>query len=301
MVESHPQAFDSSSVETIRVVEDGLVAGLLGALVVAGTHLLADGLAGEPFRTPTVLGVLFVDGAAAAQNAKPSFDIAFRFTCLHIAGWVILGFIGSWLISVVEARPRLASYAFAGFAFAFITLLYAAGAFSVPGLPQLHLWLGTLVGSVAAAGYLAWRHPKVAGHIKRQNLTETTLSELERALEHEAADLAAYCYIAETFPSPVFAKMIEEKRARSALLRARCDKLGLAPSQNPETAHKWTAENLREALDEAITFEQRTIDFYDRFLAVVPELEIRNVFLRLRYHVLDTTISELRRAIETEA
>lgn len=300
MTETQSPRFDSDDVQPIVVAQDGLVAGLIGAFLVAAIHLIADLVAGEPFRTPTVLAVLVVDGSAAARDAEASVGTALRFTLFHVAVWLVLGWIGSWLVSLVDVRPRLASYVFAGFAFVFISMLYVSGAFSIPGLESLHLWLGTLLGSATAAGYLIWRHPKLAGHVKAEQLTETTRLELERALEHEAADLAAYRVAAERFPSPIITKMIEEKRTRSAMLRSRCEALGLPPSAEPETAHPWSATNAEEALHEALAFERATIEFYDRFLAIVPELQIRELFLRLRYHVLDTTIPELERAIDTE-
>ncbi len=301
MAESHSHPFESVRFKPSLVVRDGLVAGLCGALVVALAHLVADVLAGDPLRTPTLLGLLLNEGPEAALTAQGNIGVAFRFTCFHIAFWLLLGGIGSWLISLVDAHPRLASFAFSGFAFVFISVLYGAGAFTLPGLPTVHLWIGTLLGSIAAAGYLVWRHPHLAGHIQRERLTETTRSWLERALEHEAADLAAYGAIAERFPEPIFAKMVEEKKIRSEGLRIRCESLGLPPSESPEGAHHWEARTLDDALREAMAFERRTIDFYDRFIAAIPELQFRDLFIRLRYHVLDTTIPELEQALEASA
>jgi hypothetical protein len=293
MEKVRPNPLDSSRVRPAKVFQDGVVAGLLGALVVAVAHMIADVVAGEPLRTPATLGVLLAGAASEDAGA------VLRFTCFHIFGWVLVGGLGSWLISVVDAHPRLLPLIFGGFVAVFTSVLYVLGALSVPGLPPHHLWVATLLGSAAAAGYLALRHPQLARHVEREHLAETTRLHLERALDHEAAGVATYRAIAEKFPNSIFAKRIEEKEARWAMLRSRCDDLGLPPTELPESAHQWTATTLDEALREAIVFERRTIDFYDRFLAAAFELQIRELFVRLRYDVLETSLPELEREIET--
>jgi hypothetical protein len=300
-VELDPLVTDVNHVDPARVLRDGIAAGLLGALVVAATHLVADAVAGEPLRTPTVLGVLLTDGASAAAETTASTSIALRFTGFHIAAWLALGCIGSWLISLVDAHPRLASVVFSGFAVVYASVLYVSGGFSVLGLPPVHLWLGTLLGPIAAAGYLAWRHPFLARHIEREHLTETEREMLERALEHEAADLASYRVVSREFPAPVFASILEEKRTRAQELREQCEALGLPPSSDPETAHPWKATSFHEALREALDFERQTLAFYDRCLAVGPEVRIRTLFLHLRDHTFDTTLPELERALAADS
>ena len=157
-----------------------------------------------------------------------------------------------------------------------------------------------LLGSAAAGVWLLRRHPWLARHIEREHLTEGTRVDLERAFDREAADLFAYQSIAARFPDSIFADLVEAKRARSAMLHSRCQELGLPATEFPETAHEWEATTLDGAYREALAFERITIDFYDRFLAAVSEMQIRELFLRLRCEVLDETIPQLERAIESE-
>lgn len=295
-IPTSPARASDDSFRPADMLKDGLVAGLTGALVVAAAHGVADVVAGEPLRTPTTLGVLLGQGGAAAR-AVPEIEVAFRFTVLHMLVWAALGIAASALISWVDSRPRFASAAFAGFAFVFISASYVAGAFSVEGLPPLHLWVGTLLGSGSAAAYLAWRHPQLALHIEREHMTQTTLGEIERALALEASGCAALERAAERFPGSPAATIATGKRGHVMILARLADELGLEQPEDGSPA--WSAEGLEDSLRAALAHEREMVDLYDRFLAVVPEMRIREAFVRLRYHSEDETIRKLEEALDT--
>lgn len=301
MSENAAAGGDGAAIRLLPLVQDGLVAGLLGAFAVALSHLVADSLAGSPLHTPSVLGVLLADGAEAARNAPPDVESAFRFTCIHIAVWVALGIGASSLVSLVDTRPRFASVVFASLTFFFVSLTYVAGGFSVPGLRPLHLWLGTVVGAAVSAGYLVWRHPKLVPHIEREHLTETTRRELARALAHETAGHAAYQAAAARFPDSALRGLLEEKQGRLEMLRQLVAGLDLAPGEPEEAQLAWQAETPEKAVVAALAFERETIALYDRYLAAVPEMKVRDVFLRLRYHALDSTIPKLEQTRTPDA
>ena len=296
MSESAAAGRSNGGMRLLPLVQDGLVAGLLGAFAVALSHLVADALAGSPLRTPSVLGALLAGGVEAARAASPDLESAFRFTCIHIAVWVALGIAASSLVSLVDTRPRFASAVFASFVFFFVSLTYVSGGFSVPGLEPLHLWVGTLLGSGAAAGYLVWRHPKLVPHIAREHLTDTTRRELIRALAHEAAGHAAYRAAAERFPESTLPRLVAEKLGRVEILREIVGELDLAVGRSPGPEPAWRADTAEAALHAALAFERETIALYDRYLAAVPETKVRDIFLRLRYHALDSTIPKLEEA-----
>lgn len=285
---------DSNRVHPLRVLQDGLFAGLVGAFVVAGVHFVADLVLAEPLRTPTALGALLVDGPNAARGAVPDLGLAFRFTCLHMAAWVLLGIAGSYLTSLVDAHPKRAPLVFGGFSFFFISLLYVSGAFSVPGLEPLHLWAGTLLGAAAAATVLVWRHPMLSGNLEREHLTPTTRAEIERALVHEIGAWKAYRAASERFSDPRLEGVALEKSERVELLRGLVRDLGLEEADALEIEPAWSAETAGEARERAIASERETVAFYDRFLAVVPEIDIRDVFMHLRQHPVNATIPELQ-------
>lgn len=296
MSEGIGPAAEASSPRPSEVVRDGVVAGLIGAGVVAVAHGAADALSGELLRTPTVLGALLTEGAAAARAATPDPELALEFTGLHVAVWLVLGIAGSGLITLVDTRPKLASLVFGTFAFVFISLSYLSGAYAIPGLGAMHLWVGTLLGSAAAAGYLSWRHPQLAAHIEGVRLTGTTRSEIERALALETSGCAAFEAAAAAFPDSPLERVLEEKRGHVLILSKLVTDLGLQTPTDPRPA--WQADSADAAMRAAIAHERELVDLYDRFLAGVPELHIRDVFLRLRFHAVDSTIAQLERALE---
>lgn len=282
----------------VPVLRDGLVAGFIGAAVVAVAHGIADLAAGDLLRTPSLLGVLVSEGVEAARMAQPDVAVAIRFTGLHLVVWAVLGVVGSLLISIVDSRPKLASVVFTGFAFVFISASYLAGAFSIPGLGPLHLWIGTLLGSAGAAAYLGWRHPHLAGHIQREHLTDNTLREISRALALETRSAAAFVAAAERFPESALARIVDAKRGHVKILQKLADDLGIERPARGEPA--WAASDVPAAIRAAIAHEREVVDLYDRFLAVVPEVRIRDVFLRLRYHAVDQILPQLQKALDEQ-
>jgi len=290
---------DTRRVQPLAVLQDGLVAGLLGAFAVALVHLVADAAAGAPLRTPTILGRV-VFGGLGPEGAQPDVAMAFWFTCVHIGVWVAAGTFGSWLISLVDAHPRLLAAVFGAFAFGFITLLYATGAFQIPGLPPLHLWTGTLVGSAAAAAYLLFRHPHLAAHVEREGLTPTTVAELLRALRHERQVVEAYESAARQHPLPLLARILAEKRARVQTLEALTEQLDLVRRAPHDDGLHLTAGCQHGLLRAAVELERRTLELYDELLVATPELDIRNVFLRLRYQVADGALPQLEAAVRDD-
>src|ERR1051326_324469 len=107
-VRSSPQT-SSSSVDT-RIYQEGIVAGVLGALTVALWFLVVDMMHGRPFYTPTVLGqVLFGRGVwpATLETLPPSFEMVAMFTWVHVLAFVGVAVVAAYLIAVAEQHPSL--------------------------------------------------------------------------------------------------------------------------------------------------------------------------------------------------
>ena len=76
----------SSTADSARIYQEGLVAGLIGAATVALWFLILDTVNGRPLSTPTLLGTaLFRRGAAlAAPETLPvSLEMVAMFTWVH--------------------------------------------------------------------------------------------------------------------------------------------------------------------------------------------------------------------------
>src|SRR5438034_297894 len=107
-VRSSPQA--SSSIVDTRIYQEGIVAGVLGALTVALWFLVVDMMHGRPFYTPTVLGqALFGRGVwpATLETMPPSLDMVLMFSWVHGLAFVVIGVVAAYLIAVAERNPSL--------------------------------------------------------------------------------------------------------------------------------------------------------------------------------------------------
>jgi hypothetical protein len=162
---SSPQL--SASGVDARVYQEGIVAGVLGALSIALWFFVVDALHGRPFYTPTVLGTaLFGRGAwpATLETMPASFEMVAMFTWVHVLAFVVLGVVVALLIAVVERHPSL------GFGIVLLFVILEA-CFTVAAMivaePVLRAltWPAILVANFLAAsviaGYFWLRHPTI--------------------------------------------------------------------------------------------------------------------------------------------
>jgi hypothetical protein len=155
------------AVDTARVYQEGILAGILGAFTVALWFLVLDTAHGRPFYTPTVLGTaLFGRGVwpGTLETLPPSLDMVAMFTWVHFLAFVVVGVVASRLIAVAERNPSL------GFGFVLLFVILEAcftAAMMIVAAPVLRAltWPAILgANSLAAAvmaGYFWLRHPSV--------------------------------------------------------------------------------------------------------------------------------------------
>src|SRR3990167_6558522 len=131
------------------VLREGVVAGLLGAVVVAVWFLLIDAIEGEVFRTPRLLGtgILGQTGALAAILA---------YSAVHGLAFVAVGIVGALLIAGAERQPL--------FVFALVIFFTAFGGFFFGAvviaakwvLDEIAGWTVFLANLLAAAAMLTY-------------------------------------------------------------------------------------------------------------------------------------------------
>ena len=73
------------------VVREGIVAGLIGAAVVAVWFFVFDLLRGRPFLTPTLLGSLVFFGVKTPTGLDPALGPILGYTVLHGLAWGVRG------------------------------------------------------------------------------------------------------------------------------------------------------------------------------------------------------------------
>jgi len=153
------------AVDTARLYQEGLVAGIIGALTVALWFLVVDVVHGRPLYTPTVLGTALFGRTTAMgpYDALPvSMDMVLMFTWVHGLAFAAIGGVASRLLAVAERNPSigfgvLLLFVVFEFGFTVTAMLFAA-----PVLKAL-TWPAVLVANLLAAaamgGYFWLRHP----------------------------------------------------------------------------------------------------------------------------------------------
>ena len=148
-----------------RVYQDGIIAGILGALAVALWFLIFDSARGRPFYTPSILGTaLFGRGASLAPlEATPvSMDMVLMFTWVHGLVFAALGGIAAWLLAVAERSPHVGFgiiLLFVVFEACFTMAAYLLAAPILHALTWPAVVIANLLAAAVMAGYLWWRHP----------------------------------------------------------------------------------------------------------------------------------------------
>ena len=151
--------------DSTRVYQDGIIAGILGALAVALWFLIFDSARGRPFYTPSILGTaLFGRGASLASlEATPvSMDMVLMFTWVHGLVFAALGGIAAWLLAVAERSPHVGFgiiLLFVVFEACFTMAAYLLAAPILHALTWPAVVIANLLAAAVMAGYLWWRHP----------------------------------------------------------------------------------------------------------------------------------------------
>ena len=152
---------------TVSLYQEGMIAGVLGALAVAVWFLVLDSLSGRPFWTPTVLGTaIFRRGAGldAAATLPPSFEMVLMFSWIHGMVFAGLGGLAARLLGYVDEHPSAGFgvlLLFVIFQFGFIAV---ATVFAEPVLRALSAWsilVANLLAAAAMTGFLWRRHPSL--------------------------------------------------------------------------------------------------------------------------------------------
>lgn len=82
------------------VVREGVIAGLIGAVIVAVWFFAIDAIQGEPLRTPRLLGMSLL------REASPSAAL-WLYSLVHGVAFVLFGVVGAFLIAGAERQPFL--------------------------------------------------------------------------------------------------------------------------------------------------------------------------------------------------
>ncbi len=147
-----------------RISEDGILAGILGAVVVAVWYLIIDMVTrGVPFFTPSLLGQVAFAGVEASEVAEVDGAALFAYTGLHGLLFLTAGLGLAWMFMQFERNPQFGLI----FLLLFVTfeaILWGVGVSILPGLAGVVGAWSILVANLASAAvmflFLLRRHPR---------------------------------------------------------------------------------------------------------------------------------------------
>jgi hypothetical protein len=152
----------------IGVAREGIIAGLIGAVIVAVWFMVSDVIAGNPFHTPALLGAIIFNGMSQPSSFAVTAALVLGYTGLHFFAFIMFGIAASITMYASEREPLVAlgvvvlflwfELCFAGF----LTFLDQAA------VQQLGWWNIAGGNIVALAAIIAWyehRHPRVVPRI----------------------------------------------------------------------------------------------------------------------------------------
>ena len=151
------------------ILEDGVLAGIIGAIVVAVWFLVLDTARGRILYTPTLIGSVLFLGEPAGEVSGANGLIVFAYTGLHGVLFLIGGIVTAWMFSQFERNPQF------GMLLLLLFVLFESVVFSFEAaiVPTLVGAMGTvtvatanLLAAVAMFWFLLHRHPTALARLR---------------------------------------------------------------------------------------------------------------------------------------
>lgn len=146
-------------------VREGLIAGLLGAVIVAAWYFAFDAAAGRPFHTPNALGKVFFLGDVRPGDREVVPAIVAGYTVLHVTAFALAGIAMAFLVHLATRNLGLRMGLWMGIVVAFSLFCGLSYMLTTATGERVPLWsvIGGSLAAVAAMGWYLWRgHPGLA-------------------------------------------------------------------------------------------------------------------------------------------
>jgi hypothetical protein len=137
------------------VLREGIVAGVIGAAVVAVWFFVFDLLRGRPFLTPTLLGSFVFFGVDTPVGLEPALGPILGYTVLHGLAFVAFGIVAATMMAMSEREPSL----FVAFVILFAAFeVFFFGVLSIvsDAMQAALVWWAVLVGNLLASIAMLW-------------------------------------------------------------------------------------------------------------------------------------------------
>ncbi len=155
------------------LLHDGVIAGLIGAAVIAAWFFIVDAVSGRPFFTPATLGHGLLDVLGKPAQDDSTLIHVLAYTVFHFAAFMLVGLAASLIVFLAQREPSIL------FGFIVLFVAFEVGFYGLVGL--LHqatalrefAWYQVLIGNLLAAGAMGfyfWRTHKELAEEFRHSL-----------------------------------------------------------------------------------------------------------------------------------
>ena len=153
-----------AAVSTPRpLVREGVIAGIIGATVIAVWFFFVDLITGQPLFTPATLGRGMLSILGPVPAGQSTFVFVGLYTLFHYAAFIVVGLIAALIVQVAKQEPSI----LLGFVVLFAAI--EVGFYALVGLLQQATplgslaWYNVMIGNVLAAAamgvFLLRAHP----------------------------------------------------------------------------------------------------------------------------------------------
>jgi hypothetical protein len=139
-----------------RYLREGVIAGLIGAVIVAVWFLIYDAARGRPFRTPALLGAATFQGVQDAAGVPVTPGLVVQYTVLHGVVFALIGILIAFLITSAQRQPSRLLTLFIVLVSFEVFFLAVVVWLAQPVLSEVAWWTILLANALSATGMLAY-------------------------------------------------------------------------------------------------------------------------------------------------
>jgi hypothetical protein len=139
-----------------RYLREGIVAGLIGAAIIAVWFLIYDAARGRPFRTPALLGAATFEGVRDPALVPTAAHLVVPYTVLHGVVFAMIGVLIAYLIFSAQRQPSRLLVMFIALMCFEVSFLAIVTWLAHPVLNELGWWAILLGNALAATGMLIY-------------------------------------------------------------------------------------------------------------------------------------------------
>lgn len=157
-----------------RVLREGVVVGLVGAVAVAVWFLVLDTVAGRILFTPAALGSIVFHGATGPDAVQMEALTILGYTGFHLVAFLLTGVVAAGIAAAAEDREPYFLFGgvllFVSFETFFIGMVAIAAQWLLAVIPWWSIVVANLIAA-ASMGYYLWsRHPELVAALGEADL-----------------------------------------------------------------------------------------------------------------------------------